>query len=72
MTPERREKLKKLCGQFLADSRLKPKTVKGQDAIFAFYAGALALDQELGHPADAYLTICMCSGRLEALVEMPA
>lgn len=72
MTPRQRQSLAQACGRALKAQGFKPTTAKGQALIFNFYLGAAAMAEEFGLPPDGYLQICLVSGRLEALVEMPS
>lgn len=72
MKAEQRNQLKKACGELLDSLETKPKSVKGKSAIFNFWAGVLETQRLMGQPDDMSVLICMTSGRLEDLVEMPA
>jgi hypothetical protein len=59
-------RLKRQCGSFVATNNLNPKTKTGAKAIHAFWYGALCgLDDQ----TNAYVTICLLSGRHEDLCD---
>jgi hypothetical protein len=68
MTPDKVKELKRTCGEFLAKSGASIARKSGQSLAIAFWVGALSAD-ETGSP---YIQVCLVSGRVEELVEMPS
>ena len=61
------EKLKRDCGQMLANNGINPKHKTGKLMIYAFWVGVL----KLNGGDHGYVTVCIMSGRFDDLVEMP-
>lgn len=60
--------MKKLCGEFLYRSGTDIKRKSGKSLAVAFWIGAVS-----GRTSSTpYVEICLLSGRIEELVEMPA
>ncbi len=69
MTPEIAQRLKVACGSFLEGNGLKLPNKGACNAVHSFWYGALvALDE----PTNAWVTICLLSGRHDELVTVPA
>lgn len=58
-----KEQARKLCGEMLSLRKLNPKTVKGLEAVIAFYVGWYKTAE-----LPAYISICLMCGRVEELV----
>lgn len=69
MTPVQKvQQLKRTCGEFLAQSGADIKRKSGKALAVAFWVGACSASDEV----SPYIHICLMSGRVEELVEMPS
>lgn len=60
--------LKKLCGEFLHRSGADIKRKSGKSLAVALWIGAVSGRKD----STPYVEVCLLSGRIEELVEMPA
>lgn len=67
MTPDNVKRLKQACGEFLDQSGASLKRESGRALAVAFWLGALTLDES----PNPYIQVCLMSGRVDELVEMP-
>ena len=71
MTPEHKEELRESVLTLLKNSNVKPNSVKGREMAYSFYVGVLTTQRLNGIEPDAYLTICLMSGRIDDLLKEP-
>lgn len=67
MTNDKRDALKRQCGELLAANHMKPTTKAGRTVVWAFWQGVMASEEK----ANPYVVLCLMAGRTGELVTLP-